>query len=337
MTAYDRIPYPSAPLPRTHPHFLGGLALQYGLQIEPRCRVLDIGCGAGRNLAWIAATVPSAECVGVDLAESAIVEARAFAARIGVSNVGFLQKDFRDIPDCEYDYIIVNGLYSWVDPAMRADLLRFVDQRLAPRGVAMISFHEELRPWRPALLRIADLEVRLQAAKEQVPALADFDDGLLLHDALAEVSDAISIATFIKALPAGMQYLCDARDVEEFHEAVLVHAGRVAAEPLFDEMWFVTEASYPATVQDLDDEAVVIEALAGPRAVVHEAGACPVAWPVARIMVRAEREIMNYFGAMVQLDDEDREILAGLDGTRPRDDVPADTLAFFARAGLLVA
>jgi SAM-dependent methyltransferase len=336
MTAYDRIPYPSAPLPRTHPHYLGGIALQYGLDAPAGpWRVLDVGCGAGRNLCWIAATMPGSTCVGVDLAASAIAGARAFAARLDLSNVRFLQADFANVPAGEYDCIVANGLYSWVKD--RARLLAFVESRLSPLGVAMIAFHEEQRPWRADLLSIADPFERLAAAKARVPGLAEFDDGLLLHDALAEVSDPISVAEFVAALPPGLEYLGDTRAGDappEFHEAVVVRSGRVAREPLFDQMWFVTEESFPATVRECED--AVVEALSGPRDVVSQAGEYPVAWPPARTLARDDSQIMNYFGAIVELDEDDRALIQTLDGRRRREDLPQDALEFLARAGLLI-
>ena len=338
VTIYDRIPYPSAPLPRTHPHFLGGLALQYGLDVPDSVRVLDIGCGAGRNLAWIAATVAGASCIGVDVAATAIADAQAFAARIEIANVRFVHADFLETPAGEFDYIVANGLYSWIPADARAALLRFIDERLSPQGVAFVSFHEELRPWRSRLLRIDDPLDRLETAKSQVPELAEFDDGLLLHDALADISEPVTVAEFEAALPTGLAYLCDSRGPAEalpdFHEAVVVRAGRVAGEPLFDKMWFVTEASYPATVEDCED--TVVEVYSGPRQIVSEAGQYPVAWAPAQILARdGDREILNYFGAVVELEEDDRAIFVSLDGTRSRDEFPAETLEFFAKAGLL--
>jgi hypothetical protein len=87
-----------------------------------------------------------------------------------------------------------------------------------------------------------------------------------------------------------------------------------------------------------DCEDTVIEALSGPRAIVHRAGPYPAAWPPAQILARdGDQEIMNYFGALVELEDEDRAVLVQLDGTRPGEDFPAETLEFFAKAGLLIA
>jgi SAM-dependent methyltransferase len=335
VTDYDRIPYPSAPLAHTHPHFLGGLALQHGLYVPSTVRVLDIGCGAGRNLTWIAATVSGADCVGVDLAATAIEDARAFAARIGITNVRFLHADFREAPAGEFDYIIANGLYSWTPPQFRVALLRFIDERLSPLGIAMVCFHHEPRPWRNELLKIADPAERLRAARSQ-QGFEGFEDAVLLHDHLAEISDPILRSEFEESLPEGLECIADASDNPEFSDAVVVRSGRFRDVPLFDKMWFVTESSYPATVQDCED--TVVEAYSGPREIVNQASEFPVAWPPARILARdGDREIMNYFGALVELEDEDRALLVSLDGMRPRDGASAESLEFFAKAGLLIA
>ncbi len=341
VSPYDLMPYPSAPLPRTHPHYLGGLALLHGLDAPAGARILDIGCGAGRNLAWISATMPDAGayCVGVDLAGSAIVDARVHAALLGVA-AEFRVQDFRDLDfdSPKFDVIIANGLYSWVPASVRGDLLRSIDALLSLDGVAYVSFHEEFRPWRDALMReIADPFERLRAAKQRYPEeLEDLDDGLLFHDALAEISDPVSLAGFEAALPAGLQFLCDARQAPEphFHEAVLIHSGREPVAGVVSKIWWVTEESFPATVRDADP-AEAIEALSHPRPLVCRAGANPIAWaPARRLAAAGQTEVLNYFGALVELDSDDRKLLSTLDGSRP---ASGETIDFFARAGLLVA
>ena len=158
---------------------------------------------------------------------------------------------------------------------------------------------------------------------------------MLLHDHLAEISDPIAGSAFQAALPKGLEYICDARSEAEFSDAVVVRSGRFMDVPMFDKMWFVTESSNPATLQDCED--TVVEMYSGPREIVSEAGEYPVAWAPARILARdGDREIMNYFGALVELEVEDRELLISLDGTSSRDGISAETLEFFARAGLLV-
>ncbi len=76
----------------------------------------------------------------------------------------------------------------------------------------------------------------------------------------------------------------------------------------------------------------VVEALSHPRPLVAEvAGRAVQAWEPARRLAAANvNPIMNYFGALVDLDSADRSLLSALENADP------GTLAFFARAGLLV-
>lgn len=313
----------------------------HGFAAPAGVRVLDIGCGVGRNLSWIAATL-DCECVGVDLAPTAIADAQAFAGGLpGLDRVVFRVQDFRDVDDGVFDFIIVNGLYSWVAAQVRADLLAFIDRRLSADGIAFVSFHDERdRPWRDQLLEIRDLEVRLRAAREMAIADPEVEDGLLVHDHLADISDPVSVAEFQAALPPGLRYLCDARldydpDHASFHEAVLIRAGREPDLAVADDIWWVTEESFPATVQGIDPaQTGVVEALSHPRPLVAEVKGPAVvqAWEPARRLAAANvNPVMNYFGALVDLDPADRSLLMALD-----DGADPDTLAFFARAGLLV-
>lgn len=338
MNPYDLFPFPSAPLPRTHPYALGGLAMLHGFAAPAGLRVLDIGCGAGRNLAWIAAT-SGCECVGVDLASTAIADAQEFAhGLLALPRVEFRVQDFREV-DGVYDVIIANGLYSWVPAEVRADLLAFVDRHLSPDGIAFVSFHEDReRPWRDRLLAIPELDARLRAARELAIADPEVEDGLLVHDHLAGISDPISVDEFQAALPPGLQYLCDARldydpDAASFHEAVLIRAGREPDPGAADRIWWVTGESFPATVQGVDPaQTGVVEALSHPRPLVAEVtGRAVHAWEPARRLAAANvNPIMNYFGALVDLDPADRSLLSALENADP------GTLAFFVRAGLLV-
>jgi len=303
-----------------------------------RTRILDIGCGAGRNLCWIAATSDPEAALGVDIDPTAIQSARDFARLIEVSDsVDFRHQDFRALSAGPFDIIIVNGLYSWVPPAVQTEILEFLDSHLSPDGIAFVSFHEYRdRPWREALLRVADPLERLAAAR------ADWghyftdveDDGFLLQDALAEVSAPVSEAGFRESLNStGLEFLCDAKldqVAPDFHEAVLIRTGRDSG--VTHQIWWVTPESYPATFQSAEPPAEVVEVLSHPRPLTTLPGPCPVAWKPA--VLQGEPHIFSYTGALVDLSDpEDRELLHSLNGLTP---ASGDTIDFFARAGLLV-
>ena len=61
-------------------------------------RVLDAGCGCGRELQRVAHLVPNGEVVGIDLAAGMVNAAHRDAAAHGLTNVAFVQSDVGDLP-----------------------------------------------------------------------------------------------------------------------------------------------------------------------------------------------------------------------------------------------
>jgi len=67
--------------------------------VRPDSRVLDAGCGPGRELRRVARTVPDGEVVGVDLAADMIRRAHEGAWAAGLDNTAFFQADVGDLPE----------------------------------------------------------------------------------------------------------------------------------------------------------------------------------------------------------------------------------------------
>jgi ubiquinone/menaquinone biosynthesis C-methylase UbiE len=67
--------------------------------ITPDARLLDAGCGAGRELREMARLVPLGEVVGVDLAAGMVREAWAGARAGGLDNTAFAQADIGALPE----------------------------------------------------------------------------------------------------------------------------------------------------------------------------------------------------------------------------------------------
>jgi ubiquinone/menaquinone biosynthesis C-methylase UbiE len=66
--------------------------------LAPDSRVLDAGCGPGRELRSVATLVPDGEVVGIDLAAGMVQVAHAAARARGLDNCAFLQADVGDLP-----------------------------------------------------------------------------------------------------------------------------------------------------------------------------------------------------------------------------------------------
>lgn len=248
-TPYDTVRYPSYSHANAHIDRLAVQATLYGLDPAPleRCRVLEIGCGDGTNLIGTAMRFPGSEFVGVDLAARRIEEGRAMAATFGVDNVTLHAADIRDIDESygPFDYVICHGVYSWVPPEVADRILAVSAARLAPQGVAFVSYlampgsharlmlREALR-WHVAGIEDPDAKVAAArdfaswlAAKPPVSDMAVMllqseasrivhnDPAYTFHDELAEWNTAHAFMDFMAAANGhGLQFLAEAIESE---------------------------------------------------------------------------------------------------------------------------
>lgn len=248
--AYDSVNYPTYALPQGHPDRLATIATLFGMQPAPfdRCRVLEIACSDGGNLLPMAYAKPDSTFVGVDLAGKAIAQGQRDIAALGLTNIQLHYADLMEFtPGGEpFDYIIAHGFYSWVPVAVRDRLLALCGERLAPHGVAYVSYNalpggHVRRMLREMLLFHAggfsdpdqkmrqaraflQLLVAAQRKPDEFTALLKKEaewilhrdgDALLFHDDLADINDPVYFHQFAAhAGGHGLQYLGEA----SFHE-----------------------------------------------------------------------------------------------------------------------
>jgi SAM-dependent methyltransferase len=145
VTSYDEVNYPSFPIYYTHPDRLATMATLFGMKPAPaeKCRVLELGCFDGVNLAAMGLGLPQSEFVGVDLAGTAIARGQALLNDIGLKNVTLRHADLMEMaPDYgEFDYIIAHGVFTWVSQPVCDQILAICKNSLAPQGVAYISYN----------------------------------------------------------------------------------------------------------------------------------------------------------------------------------------------------
>jgi SAM-dependent methyltransferase len=149
--SYQATPYPSRPVPLSHPDHLYVVGRLHGLAPAPvtAARVLELGCGTGGNLLPMAATLPEGRFLGIDLSERQIHMAQAAAQAASLDNVEFRAGDALSLESSlaaagggqGFDYIILHGLYSWVPLDVQAALLPLCARLLAPNGMIYISYN----------------------------------------------------------------------------------------------------------------------------------------------------------------------------------------------------
>jgi SAM-dependent methyltransferase len=91
----------------------------------------------------MAARLPDATFVGVDLSTAEIELGRQRAKALGLTNVTLVVADLAELgADLgEFDYVIAHGLYSWLPADGQQALLTLLRDRLTPSGCAYVSWN----------------------------------------------------------------------------------------------------------------------------------------------------------------------------------------------------
>lgn len=243
-TAYDEVPYESGAFSFAHPGRMSGIARLRGLPAAApaTCSYLEIGCALGQNLLPLAIQLPSARFVGVDLSSCQIARAQEAAGALRVSNARFFHADAAEaVAEIvgPFDYVVCHGVLSWVPPETQAGILSRIRARLAPNGVAMVSFnawpgaHTLLAVRQLALLASAgqasliarvhtakaffarvlagDAEALEEPLRKALRAFIDADDSYLAHEHFSVVNEPIRSDAFLVLCERhGLRFLANA-------------------------------------------------------------------------------------------------------------------------------
>ena len=101
-------------------------------------RMLDIGCGYGRDAFFLASQL-GARVTAVDPAASAVEMAKADGVKGGPPQVDFRVARFQDVTDGPFDLIYAANLYQILPPQERKQFPRTVNKLLAPDGVFILG------------------------------------------------------------------------------------------------------------------------------------------------------------------------------------------------------
>lgn len=113
-------------------------------------RSLDLGCGEGGDVLWLAEQ--GWDATGIDLSATAIGRARAAAAERGIPNAAFTAADLGEWADGDrvgerpFDLVTASFLQSPVE-LPRDRILRAAAARVAPGGNLVVISHAAPPPW----------------------------------------------------------------------------------------------------------------------------------------------------------------------------------------------
>jgi SAM-dependent methyltransferase len=187
----------------------------------PGFRWLELGCGLGRVVTTLAAACPEGEFVGVDVnPDHTAVAARDIAAG-GLENARVITADFGHLPDDigAFDFIAIHGVYSWVAPSVREQILEIARKRLAPGGLLLVSYN--------AMPGWAHLQP-LRGILRQYTALRQ-------GDSLQRVRDALAYVVFLREKHA--KYFDDNPGAAAYVDGLLQQDPRYLAHEYLNEHW----------------------------------------------------------------------------------------------------
>lgn len=107
---------------------------------------LELGCGQGLTINILAAVHPKGRFVGVDFNEKHIENAKLFCKSAEIDNAIFLAQSFDDFwlnsdPNDKFDYIVLHGVYTWVNEENRNYIRKIIDKLIKPGGLVYISYN----------------------------------------------------------------------------------------------------------------------------------------------------------------------------------------------------
>lgn len=115
-----------------------------GRRLDRPFTYLELGAGLGHSCVVNAGAFPYGEFYACDLNPAHVSAGRAHADALGLSNFTFHEASFEQLRSLDlpgFDFIVLHGVYSWVDAKARADVLEILRTKLNPGGLVYVSYN----------------------------------------------------------------------------------------------------------------------------------------------------------------------------------------------------
>ena len=141
--------YPSQSVTEYDRHYSSG-GFYWGLEPNHLCyeimrlkppvkpyRVLDIGCGEGKDAVFLARN--GYQVTAFDVSVQGIAKSKELAERCGV-NVDFFRADVRDFrAQTDYDVVFSSGVFHYLPQKLREDVIDNLKTHTAPNGIHAVN------------------------------------------------------------------------------------------------------------------------------------------------------------------------------------------------------
>lgn len=206
------VPYPHYVQRESTPLWLSFVSTALGLRspdISQPYAWCELGCGQGLGAVLNAASNPQGRFVAIDLNPQHIAHGRGLAKAAGLDNLQFIEADFMSLASvaaeqsARYDFIVLNGVYSWVSAAQRQAIRHCVRHWLKPGGILYLGYMCQ-----PGMAFLAGFRSLLRVHAQQMPgnSAQRVQAALGLLERMAEAG-----AGFFSQNPAAHDYLKQAR------------------------------------------------------------------------------------------------------------------------------
>lgn len=255
---------------------IAAMSAVYGVTgtLPARARILELGCGKADILMAHALAWPESECVGIDLEPQTVFEAEMQRQKLGAENVALHAMGLDALVDSqpgEFDYIIINGLFSLLPETERAALLAFAARCLSANGIVALRWNclpgsRDAKTLQDAIaLHSADatddemtlssaramlvyLELSRQKGRESAvlnTAIAAADNEFMLRY-VHNFNDAVYLVDFHQQVTEnGFQYVGDSfaqselaayygSSLDEVHSAIIPGKGKILSQQYLD-------------------------------------------------------------------------------------------------------
>lgn len=126
----------------------------------------ELGCGLGETTAGLAASYPHADFYGIDINKEHIKIAQKYEKIL--PNLRFIEGSFHSVSDHiealpQFDFIVMHGVWSWVNLDVQNDICKFIAKFLKNDGLFYLSYNCmagwcDLLPIRELMLSFAKLQ-----------------------------------------------------------------------------------------------------------------------------------------------------------------------------------